>query len=162
MAYTGISILDFQISFSISQSAILWSSDPHSSSQSRFRPCKTGLSCCSQNPKSRTPVFSMPSTNTTPASGPGLPATQSLPPAHRSALPCSRARIKNSFGVAQDGRYAASAVTAYRTETVTPFWLVFPPIDTVIGRGPDCAFDGIWTLSCITPATRPGASPAYT
>ena len=67
-----------------------------------------------------------------------------------------------SFGVAQDGLYAASAAITYCTETVTPFWLMFQPIDTVIGRSPDCALDGICTLSCINPATRSGASPAYT
>jgi len=39
---------------------------------------------------------------------------------------------------------------------------MFPPIDTVIGKLPDGAFEGICTLSCIIPATMPGASPAYT
>src|SRR5271157_122258 len=53
------------------------------------------------------------------------------------------------------------ALLLHCTDTVTPFWLVFPPIDTVIGRSPDGAFAGICTLSCIIPATRPGASPAY-
>jgi hypothetical protein len=38
--------------------------EPHSSSRSRFRPCKTGLSPCAQNPKSRTRVFSAYSTST--------------------------------------------------------------------------------------------------
>jgi len=47
----------------------------------------------------------------------------------------------------------------YWTETVTPFWLLFPPIETCIGRFPDGAFGGIWTLICITPETKPGASP---
>ena len=39
----GISILDFQIPFSISQTAIPWSCELHSSSGSRSCPCKTGL-----------------------------------------------------------------------------------------------------------------------
>src|ERR1019366_10182476 len=53
----GISILDFELSFSISQTAVLCSCEPHSSSGSRFRPCKTGLPGCAQNPKSQTPSF---------------------------------------------------------------------------------------------------------
>jgi len=65
------------------------------------------------------------------------------------------------IGVAQGRRYSASAATPYCTETVTPFWLKFPPIATVIGRSPDPAFAGICTLSCINPAANPGASPAY-
>ena len=46
----------------------------------------------------------------------------------------------------------------YCTDTVTPFWLVCPPIDTSICKSPDGALAGIWTLSYIVPA----ASPAYT
>ena len=49
------------------QTAILWSCELHSLFGSRFRPCQTGLSPCAQNPKRRTPVFSMHSTNASPA-----------------------------------------------------------------------------------------------
>ena len=55
-----------------------------------------------------------------------------------------------------------TTVLSYLTDTVTLLWLILPPIDTVTGRSPDGAFDGICTLSCIIPATKPGASPAYT
>ena len=47
----------------------------------------------------------------------------------------------------------------YCTEIVTPFWLMLPPIETDIGVLPDGIPKGIWTLSCITPETKPGASP---
>ena len=44
--------MDVQISFSISQTAVLWPREPYCSSGGRFRPCKTGLSRCA-----RTAVF---------------------------------------------------------------------------------------------------------
>lgn len=55
-----------------------------------------------------------------------------------------------------------AAVMPHCTDTVTPFWLEFPPTDTRIGSSPDAPLAGICTLSCIIPATNPGASPAYT
>ncbi len=39
--------------------------------------------------------------------------------------------------------------------------LTFAPFHSVIFSAPDGAYGGICTLSCITPATMPGASPAY-
>src|SRR5271157_382608 len=53
-----------------------------------------------------------------------------------------------------------SRQTHYCTPSVTPLWLMLPPIDTRIDSGPGGAPAGICTLSCITPATEPGASPA--
>ena len=51
------------------------------------------------------------------------------------------------------------AALFYCTETVTPLWLPLVPTETDIGRLPDGIFVGIWTLSCITPDTKAGASP---
>ena len=56
-------------------------------------------------------------------------------------------------------RAVRPAECCYCTETVTPLWLLLPPTKTDIGMFPDGAFAGIWTLSCITPETKPGASP---
>ena len=50
---------------------------------------------------------------------------------------------------------------SYCTDTVTPVWLMFGPTYTAIEFGmPDWAVNGICTLSCISPAARPGAYPA--
>ena len=46
------------------------------------------------------------------------------------------------------------------TETVTPGWLELPPTETVIGKSVVRAFAGICTFNCMTPETKPGASPA--
>jgi hypothetical protein len=88
---------------------------------------------------------------------------------HRTKLPASRGYAdfgKARGGDVDDGAAFADAGDVYVelipcTETVTPFWLMLPPIDTAIDRLPDGAVAGICTLSCITPATSPGASPAY-
>src|SRR5689334_1420573 len=53
-----------------------------------------------------------------------------------------------------------SAADFHFTDTVTPLWLERPPTETTMGRSPDLALAGICTLSCITPDTKPGASPA--
>jgi hypothetical protein len=45
------------------------------------------------------------------------------------------------------------------TETVTPFWLLASPRATASGRFPLGRPVGVCALICITPDTRPGASP---
>ena len=47
----------------------------------------------------------------------------------------------------------------YRTATVTPVWVGLVPTPITSGCAPDGAFDGIRTLTCMTPYTIPGADP---
>jgi hypothetical protein len=47
----------------------------------------------------------------------------------------------------------------HRTEIATPLWLLTPPTETTRGKSPIGTLLGTWALTCITPATRPGASP---
>lgn len=66
-----ISIWDFHVSISISQTAVLWSCELHFSSGSRVRPDKTGPARKIQNREH--PSFQRIPQNTSPASVPGLP-----------------------------------------------------------------------------------------
>ena len=96
----GISILDFRISFNISQTAIVCSCEPHSSSGSGFRPPQDGAPALRAKSQIPNPSFQcLPQTRLRPPRpGPpdfagvtAPPATSTSPPAAlRSAGPCSQ------------------------------------------------------------------------
>jgi hypothetical protein len=50
---------------------------------------------------------------------------------------------------------------AGRTAIVTPDWLLALPTEITSEAGPDGVFGGIFTFTCMTPETIPGASPYH-
>jgi len=80
------------------------------------------------------------------------------PPIVPPPLPSSRGSSRSCRGPAIYGEVGKFPPT----DMTMPGWLIFPPIDTRTSCGPSNGkLVGIRTLSCITPATMPGASPAY-
>lgn len=47
----------------------------------------------------------------------------------------------------------------YFTATVIPDWVLFEPTVIDSEAAPDGVFGGMVTFTCITPETKPGASP---
>jgi hypothetical protein len=56
---------------------------------------------------------------------------------------------------------AFGAVPTYFTAIITPGWDVTPPMVSTTACGPDATEAGTTAFTCSTPATSPGAEPAY-